>query len=192
MIPTSTQHYLRIPGLTFEEIPTLIPEEHIAALMFLRPDDFPLDLPWKTYYELLVPFQNVAHKLIDVFEACIGAFRDSVERHTPLSGDGRPSCRETSLPLFWERIFERVLGLLGHEAAETGMKVDDVAWVVYLYTNAWAITTREVRKRKRDWWRHGNVRYLHDLLRDWSRALEEHDLDWTVMFGRLFTHEKGM
>ncbi|KAK1676211.1 hypothetical protein BDP55DRAFT_714929 [Colletotrichum godetiae] len=40
------QNYLRIPGVMFDEIPDLIPSEHSAALYYLQPKEFNLNLSW--------------------------------------------------------------------------------------------------------------------------------------------------
>ncbi|GKT88983.1 hypothetical protein Ct61P_06833 [Colletotrichum tofieldiae] len=73
------QNYLRIPGLVFDDVPALIPQKHSAALKFLQPSEFELDMSYGEYYTLLEPFDRVAHKLVDVFDYCIQVLRHGAE-----------------------------------------------------------------------------------------------------------------
>ncbi|KAF9875301.1 hypothetical protein CkaCkLH20_07121 [Colletotrichum karsti] len=78
------QTYLRIPGLIFDPVPILIPYPHRAALNFLKPSRFKLDLSWEEYYDLLQPFDDVAYKLTDVFEHCLDELKYSVPDPAPI------------------------------------------------------------------------------------------------------------
>lgn len=181
------QDYLRVPGLIFDEVPSLIPPEHSAALCYLQPKDFSLNLPWAEYYKKLESFDCVAKKLVDVFDYSIQELKRGIEpkvmrvRHGAV-GDDDPEPD----PSFWDEFFERVLGSLGHEAEKFGMTSLDVMWIVYLYTNAWECTPLSWRTKQAGYWRKANLHHLHDLLSEWVEMLKTKKLRWTTVFGELF------
>ncbi|KAK1467543.1 NmrA family protein [Colletotrichum cuscutae] len=173
--------------LTFDEIPGLIPPEHSAALYYLQPKDFNLNLSWGEYYRKLEPFDCVAKKLVDVFDYSIQELKEGIEpkvmrlRHDTV-GDDDPEPDAS----FWDDFFERVLGNIGHEAEKFGMTSLDVMWIVYLYTSAWESTPLSYRAKQAGYWRKANIHYLHDLLPEWVEMLKTKKLKWATVFGVLF------
>ncbi|UQC79145.1 NmrA family protein [Colletotrichum lupini] len=147
---------LSLNSLTFDEIPGLIPPEHSAALYYLQPKDFNLNLSW-------------AKKLVDVFDYSIQELKEGIEpkvmrlRHDTV-GDDDPEPDAS----FWDDFFERVLGNLGHEAEKFGM------------------TSLDVINQKAGYWRKANLHHLHDLLPEWVEMLKTKKLRWTNVFGELF------
>ncbi|OHW89486.1 hypothetical protein CSPAE12_11942 [Colletotrichum incanum] len=112
------QNYLRIPGLVFDDVPALIPQEHSAALKFLQPSDFDLGMSYGEYYALLEPFDRVAHKLVDVFDYCIQVLRQSTDFVAlPSQPTGTYSSSQhfvSVLSAFWGGFYDQVLDHLGH------------------------------------------------------------------------------
>ncbi|KXH28302.1 NmrA family protein [Colletotrichum salicis] len=184
------QNYLRIPGVMFDEVPDLIPSEHSAALYYLQPKEFNLNLSWGEYYRKLEPFDCVAKKLVDIFDYSIQELKRGTEPKVT-------SVRQTTIgheddsdpepdPSFWDEFFERVLANLGNEAERFGMTSLDVMWIVYLYTRAWENTPLSLRTKQAGYWRNANLHYLHDLLPEWVEMFKTKKLKWTTVFGELF------
>ncbi|OBR14727.1 hypothetical protein CH63R_03453 [Colletotrichum higginsianum IMI 349063] len=203
--PTTTdedvqpQNYLRIPGLVFDDVPALIPQAHSAALRFLQPADFDLGMSYGEYYELLEPFDRVAHRLVDVFDYCVQVFRRgpgvptafSTAPYSPRSAGAADSAGENppaagSAAAFWGEFFDRVLDHLGPTAEAVGLCSLDVMWIVHLYTRAWQGTGKARRAAGRAHWRRANIRHLHDLLEEWFGMLRARGVAWTDVFGELF------
>ncbi|KAK1982386.1 hypothetical protein LZ30DRAFT_47297 [Colletotrichum cereale] len=188
------QNYLRIPGLVFDDVPALIPREHSAALQFLQPSDFDLDMSYGEYYTLLEPLDRVANKLVDVFDYCIQVLRDSTGP-APLPSQSAaagpsPGSSISAPPALWEAFFDKVLDLLGHAAEKVGLCSLDVMWIVYLYTRAWENTSRTYMANERGYWRKANIHHLHDLLEEWYVMLRRKGLTGNVIFGELFGVER--
>ncbi|KAI8268316.1 hypothetical protein K4K58_005454 [Colletotrichum sp. SAR11_239] len=130
------QSYLRIPGLRFDPIDQLIPYPHRAALEFLKPSRFKLDLPWEEYYDLLQPFDDVCFKLVDVLMYATDELRHNVppriKKVTAAVGKTDVAdetqvikAKAVEVEYDWNAFFERVLELLGPKGEEFGMcKVD--------------------------------------------------------------------
>ncbi|KAJ0166495.1 hypothetical protein CTA2_7093 [Colletotrichum tanaceti] len=194
------QNYLRIPGLVFDDVPELIPQAHSAALRFLQPADFDLDLSYGEYHELLEPLDRVAHRLVDVFDYCVQVFRrgpgvpsafsTAPSSPRPAADDSawRPSAAGSSsaAAVFWGGFFDRVLEHLGPAAEAVGLCSLDVMWIVHLYTRAWEGTGKARRAAGQAHWRRANIRHLHDLLAEWSGMLRASGVAWTDVFGELF------
>ncbi|KAK1990245.1 hypothetical protein LX36DRAFT_422888 [Colletotrichum falcatum] len=174
------QNYLRIPGLVFDDVPILIPREHSAALRFLQPSDFELDMSFGEYYTLLEPLDRVANKLVDVFDCCVQVLGG------PSSGAGHCSASAPSAPPPWDGFFDRVLDRLGHAAERVGLCSIDVMWIVYLYTRAWEKTSKTYMADERAYWYRANIHHLHDLLEEWYVLLRRQGLTGDVIFGELF------
>ncbi|GKT47599.1 uncharacterized protein ColSpa_07780 [Colletotrichum spaethianum] len=128
------QNYLRIPGLLFDNVPALIPQEHSAALKFLQPSDVDLGMSYGEYYTLLEPFDRVARKLVDVFDYCIQVLRHGAESVAlPSHSTFTNSYSHDSilvLPDFWDGFFDQVLDCLGHAGENVGLCSLDVMWIV--------------------------------------------------------------
>ncbi|GJC89391.1 hypothetical protein ColLi_12229 [Colletotrichum liriopes] len=184
------QNYLRIPGLVFDDVPALIPQKHSAALKFLQPSDFELDMSYGEYYTLLEPFDRVAHKLVDVFDYCIQVLRHGAEFVAlPSQPAGTYSSSQRSVsgrPAFWDGFYDQVLDHLGHTAEKVGLSSLDVMRIVYLYTRAWENTSRTYRANGKEYWHRANIHHFHDLLEEWYGMLRDKGLSWTVVFGELF------
>ncbi|TDZ34844.1 hypothetical protein C8035_v010281 [Colletotrichum spinosum] len=172
---TKPQEYLRIPGLTFDQVPLLIPYTHRAALTYLQPRNASLHLSHRQYYDLLTPFYEVASRVVDVFHLC----SDAVTHDCP-----QPRTGESTAD--FGPLFERVREDLGRNARLAGMKGADVMWIAYMYTQAWESTPTLTKGRDREYWKRGDIHQLHDLLRDWSALLRRRGLQWTDVFGALF------
>ncbi|GJD05273.1 hypothetical protein ColKHC_14098 [Colletotrichum higginsianum] len=187
--PTTTdedvqpQNYLRIPGLVFDDVPALIPQAHSAALRFLQPADFELGMSYGEYYELLEPFDRVAHRLVDVFDYCVQVFRRGPG--VPTAFSTAPYSPRLSSGILGE-FFDRVLDHLGPTAEAVGLCSLDVMWIVHLYTRAWQGTGKARRAAGRAHWRRANIRHLHDLLEEWFGMLRARGVAWTDVFGELF------
>ncbi|KAL0932400.1 uncharacterized protein CTRU02_213353 [Colletotrichum truncatum] len=173
----ASQTYLRIPGILLDPIPILIPYVHRAALTFLKPSQFKLDRSWEEYYDVLQPFDDVAYKLVDVFEYCINELKYSVPAAEKQLSSEKPD---------WKAPFERVLDNLGSAAKGVGLRADDVMWIAFLYTRAYANTPKAFRVKDRKYWFKANIRYLHDLLAEWEVLLKEKGFEWPVIFSGLF------
>lgn len=190
------QTYVRIPGLIFDPVPILIPHSHRAALDFLKPSGFRLDLSWRDYYEPLQPFDDVAFKLTDIFEYCIdevkhnvpdaaaaaAARADAVQAEAETDESAGKPHKDTN----WKALFERVLENLGPEGRRSGMSGEDVMWVAFLYTRAYDNTPAFVRGRDREHFLRANIHYLHDLLGEWQMVMRKRGLTWQVVFFDVF------
>ncbi|KAK1580063.1 uncharacterized protein LY79DRAFT_318506 [Colletotrichum navitas] len=180
------QNYLRIPGLVFDDVPALIPREHSAALRFLQPSDFELDMSFGEYYTLLEPLDRVANKLVDVFDYCIQVLRRStgpVAQCPTGSSTGHSISTPSAL---WDGFFDQVLDMLGHAAEKVGLCSLDLMWIVYLYTRAWENTSKSYMARDGGYWRKANIHHLHDLLGEWYVMLRGKGIAANVIFGELF------
>ncbi|KAK2013550.1 hypothetical protein LZ32DRAFT_604343 [Colletotrichum eremochloae] len=182
------QNYLRIPGLVFDDVPALIPREHSAALRFLQPSDFELDMSFGEYYTLLEPFDRVANKLVDVFDYCIQVLNHSTGPAVSQSSSaGSSTGHSISAPsALWEGFFDQVLDMLGHAAEKVGLCSLDVMWIVYLYTRAWENTSKTYMANERVYWHRANIHHLHDLLEEWYAMLRRKGLTGNAIFGELF------
>ncbi|KAK2033554.1 hypothetical protein LX32DRAFT_704203 [Colletotrichum zoysiae] len=181
------QNYLRIPGLVFDDVPALIPRQHSAALRFLQPSDFELDMSFGEYYTLLEPLDRVANKLVDVFDYCIQVLKHSTGPGTQSSVTGPSAGRPVTTPsALWDGFFDRVLDMLGHAAEKVGLCSLDVMWIVYLYTRAWENTSKTCMASERGYWCKANIHHLHDLLGEWHALLRRKGLAGNAIFCELF------
>ncbi|KAF5521579.1 hypothetical protein CGCA056_v007567 [Colletotrichum aenigma] len=195
------QSYLRIPGLRFDPIDQLIPYPHRAALEFLKPSRFKLDLPWEEYYDLLQPFDDVCFKLVDVLMYAVDELRHNVPPRvkkvtaavgkTDVADETQvvTKTKAVEVEYDWNAFFERVLELLGPKGEEFGMCGKDVMWITMLYTRAYADSPAWLRKKDQGYYLKANIHYLHDLLGEWNMLVRQKGWKWEVIFFDVFVKD---
>ncbi|KAL3300254.1 NmrA family protein [Colletotrichum asianum] len=192
------QSYLRIPGLRFDPIDQLIPYPHRAALEFLKPSRFKLDLPWEEYYDLLQPFDDVCFKLVDVLMYATDELRHNVPPRikkvtaavgkTDVANETQvvTKAKAVEVEYDWTAFFVRVLELLGPKGEEFGLCGKDVMWITMLYTRAYADSPAWLRKKDQGYYLKANIHYLHDLLGEWNMLVRQKGWKWEVIFFDVF------